>query len=330
MLLDHPISEKNNQFDMKDAILTAHERIRAFIRETPLDYSIYLSHLTGCQVYFKSENLQYTGSFKIRGALNKLLTLNMEQRSQGVITASSGNHGAAVAFGMNKLHIAGMVFVPENASKIKVENIRNYGVPIEFYGNDMMHTELFAMEYAKRHKMVYVSPYNDIDVICGQGTIATEIIAQMNQIDAVFIPVGGGGLISGIGSFLKTVHPHIQIIGCLPENSPVMAESIKSGHIIEMTTSETICDATAGGVDPHTMTLNLCQQYVDEYILVTENEIKNAILNVMQMQHQMIEGAAGVALAAFLKNADRFLNKNIIIILSGANISFETLKIILS
>lgn len=330
MLLDHPISEKSNEFDMKNAILIAHERIRSFVRETPLDYSLYLSHLTGCQVYFKNENLQYTGSFKIRGALNKLLTLNMEQRSQGVTTASSGNHGAAVAFGMNKLHIAGMVFVPDNASKIKVENIRNYGVPIEFYGNDMMHTELFAMDYAKRHKMVYVSPYNDLEVICGQGTIAVEIISQMNQVDAIFVPVGGGGLIAGISSFLKTVHPHIQVIGCLPENSPVMAESLKAGHIIEMMTKETICDATAGGIDPDAITLSLCQQFVDECILVTEEEIKNAILNVMQMQHQMVEGAAGVALAAFLKNADRFLNKNVVIILSGANISFEMLKIILS
>lgn len=330
MILDHEISQGSSVFDISNAVQTAKKNIQELIRETPLDYSMVLSHLTGCNVYLKCEHLQYTGSFKIRGALNKLLTLTSEQRSQGVVTASSGNHGAAVAYGLNKLHIPGIIFVPENAPATKVENIRNYGIPIELYGNDGAKTELFAIDYARRHKMVYISPYNDLDVIIGQGTIAYEMLQQLKQIDVVFVPVGGGGLISGIASFLKKVAPAIQVIGCLPENSPVMAESIKAGHIIEMVTYPTLSDATIGNIDPKSMTFNLCQRYVDEYVLVSEDEIEKALIQLIQTHHFLIEGAAGIAMAAFLKSASRFPDKNSVIVLSGANLSLETLKVVLA
>jgi len=330
MILDPMTRQGPSVIDIPDAVITAEKNIRGFVRETPLDYSIVLSHLTGCHVYLKCEHLQYTGSFKIRGALNKLLGLTSEQRSQGVVTASSGNHGAAVAFGLSKLHVPGIVFVPEQASSTKVENIRNYGLPIEFYGKECGQTELYAIEYAKRHKMVYISPYNDPQVIIGQATIANELTYQLNQIDAVFVPIGGGGLIAGIGSFLKKVMPATQIIGCLPKNSPVMAESIKAGHIIEMETAPTLSDATAGGIEKDAMTFEMCQKYVDEYILAEEDEIEHAIIQLIQSHHFLIEGAAGVAVAAFLKSASRFVDKNIVIVLSGGNISLETLKVILA
>ncbi len=316
-------------FDIKNEVLAAEKRIRAHVRVTPLDYSIALSRLSGANVYLKCENLQYTGAFKVRGAFNKLLTLTPDERTQGVVTASSGNHGAAVAFGLKKLNIQGIVFVPENASPTKIDNIRNYDAQLEFFGTDCMETEVHALDYAKKHNVIYVSPYNDNQVIAGQGTIGLEIKQQLPTVDAVFVSIGGGGLISGIAGYLKSVAPNTQLFGCQPENSPVMAASIKAGHLINLDTKPTFSDATAGNIEPNSITFAMCQQYVDDYFLVTEEEIKNALVTLLKTQHLLVEGAAGVALASLLKNASRFKNKNVVVVLSGANISIETLKKIL-
>jgi threonine dehydratase len=316
-------------FDIKNEVLIAEKRIRQHIRETPLDYSIALSQEMKVNVFLKCENLQHTGAFKVRGAINKLLSLTPSQREQGIVTASSGNHGAAVAFGLNQLKMKGIVFVPENASTTKIDNIRNYTDALEFYGTDCMQTEIHALEYAKQHNMIYVSPYNDLQVIGGQGTIGLELVHQLNDIDFVLVPIGGGGLISGIAGYLKSVSPKTKIIGCLPANSPVMAESIKAGRIIEMETLPTFSDATAGGIEADSITFDVCQQFVDGYILVSEEEIKNAIVSLIKTQHLLVEGASGVALAALIKNKQQFYHKNAVVILSGANISLATLKVIL-
>lgn len=314
--------------NIRDEVIAAESRIRSYIRETPLDFSLPLSKITNTKAYLKCENLQYTGSFKVRGALNKLLSLSPSQHQQGVVTASSGNHGAAIAFGLNKLNIPGIIFVPENASTTKVENIRNYDAQLEFYATDCMQTEMHAIDYAKRHNMIYISPYNDLQVIGGQGTIGHEIL-KMVAADVVLVPIGGGGLISGIAGYLKAVSSKTSIIGCLPANSPVMAESIKAGKIINMEVLPTLSDATAGGVEPDAMTFDICKNYVDDTILVSEQEIKDAILTLIKTQHLLVEGAAGVALAALLKNAKQFHGKNVVVVLSGANISLDTLKTVL-
>ncbi len=315
--------------DIKNQVLAAEKNIRSHIRETPLDYSVALSKLIGANVYLKCENLQYTGSFKARGAFNKLLSLTPEQKSRGVVVASSGNHGAAMGFALTQLNIPGIIFVPENAAPTKIDNIRNYDIPLELHGKDTMQTELYALEYARKHNKIYASPYNDEYVIGGQGTIGLELSKQLKKIDAVCVAIGGGGLISGIAGYLKTVSPDIQMIGCLPENSPVMAESVKAGKIIEMDTLPTLSDATAGGIEHGAMTFEICQRYLDDYLLVSEDEIKKAIVMLIKTQHLLVEGAAGVALAALLKNAKQFRNKNVIVVLSGGNISLDTLKKIL-
>lgn len=328
-------SQRADGFDFKSEVLGAEKRIRPFVRETALDYSIALSRETKANVFLKCENLQFTGSFKVRGAINKLLSLTSSRNEQAIVTASSGNHGAAVAFGLSKLNKKGVVFIPENTSSTKVDNIRNYIANLEFYGKDCVQTELHALEYAKQHKMIYVSPYNDLQVISGQATIGLELMKQLDTIDVVFVPVGGGGLISGIAWYLKSVNPNIKIVGCLPENSPVMSESIQANHIIEMETLPTLSDATAGGIEPDAITFDICRQFVDDYILVSEDEIKNAIISLMKTQHLLVEGASGVALGGFLKFTDsreyqKYQGKNIVIVLSGANISFETLKQVIS
>ncbi|RUR13825.1 threonine/serine dehydratase [Legionella sp. km772] len=315
--------------NFKTAVSDAKSRINSYVRETPLEYSASLSKITQTKLYLKCENLQYTRSFKVRGAFNKILSLSAQQRAQGIVTASTGNHGAAVAFCLAKLNMAGTIFVPEHVSPVKEANIRNYSDSLRHYGHDSVLTELHALDYAKNQHLPYISPYNDELIISGQGTIGLELTQQLDKVDAVFVPVGGGGLIAGIAGFVKAVSPHTQVIACLPENSPVMFESIKAGKIITMDSKPTLSDATAGGIEPDSITFAMCQQYVDDYVLVSEREIQEAIIALVTHERLLVEGASGVALASLFKSAGRFKNKNIAIVLSGGNISLPTLKSLL-
>jgi len=310
-------------------ILQAEHKIRPYIRETPLEYSVPLSKLTGSRVYLKLENLQYTGSFKVRGAMNALLSLTPEQRARGVVTASSGNHGIAVAFGLHTLKIHGTIFVPEDTSSSKVAAIRNYGAHMRFWGTDCVLTEGHARSYAAQKEMVYISPYNNAQVVGGQGTIGVELCRQIEHVDVVLAALGGGGMISGIAEYLKTVFVHAEVIGCSPENSPVMAKSVQAGHILEMESLPTLSDGTAGGVEQDAITFPLCQRLVDDYMLVSEEEIRQAMRLCIENQHMLIEGAAAVPLAALLKSPERFREKTVVVVLCGANLSLETLKAVL-
>lgn len=316
--------------DLKKEILLAQKKIQPHVYKTPLYYSTALSKLSSTHVYLKCENLQYTGSFKIRGALNKLLSLSPNECEQGIVTASSGNHGAAVAFGLNQLKIPGVVFVPENASSAKINNILSYEATLKYFGQDCVEAENYAMDFAKTNHMVYISPYNDPHVIAGQGTIATELTEQLNTIDVILAPVGGGGLITGIASYIKALSPQTQIIGCLPENSPVMFESIKAGKIIDMPSLPTLSDGSAGGIVKDSMTFELCEKYVDDFILVSESEIQEALIALLNTQHLLVEGSGALALASLLKERSRFHDKNVVLILTGANINLETLKQVLA
>jgi threonine dehydratase len=308
-----------------NAVLAAN-RIGAHIRETPLDYSPALSELSGAKVYLKLENLQHTGSFKLRGAFNKLLTLTPEERAAGGVAASSGNHGAAIAYAMSKLGVSGVIFVPEQTSPTKVDAIKRAGGEVRFFGNDGLDTEMHAREYAEQNDMVYLSPYNDLDVIAGQGTCGVEIARQLSAIDAVFIAVGGGGLISGVGSFLKSVNPAISVIACQPLASAVMTESVKAGEILDLPSEPTLSDGTAGGIEAGSITFDICRGLVDDYQVVTEEQIAEAMCLFIDSHHMLPEGAAGVAIAGFLASAEKYQGKNVVIIVCGGNISRETLK----
>ncbi len=310
-------------------ILQAEHKIRPYIRETPLEYSFPLSKLTGSQVYLKLENLQHTGSFKVRGAMNALLSLTPEQRARGIVTASSGNHGIAVAFGLHTLQMHGTIFVPENTSSTKIESIRNYGADCRFWGTDSVMAELYARSYAQQNDMLYISPYNNWQVVGGQGTIGVELCRQSKHIDTVLVALGGGGLISGIAEYVKTIFAAVEVIACSPEHSPVMAKSVQAGRIIEMESLPTLADGTAGGIEQDTITFPLCQRLVDDYLLISEEEIRQAMRLCMQTHHLLIEGAAAVPLAALLKMPERFRDKTVVVILCGANVSPETLKSIL-
>lgn len=312
------------------AILQAHDRLQPHVRETPLDDSLALSQITGAQVWLKLENLQHTGSFKVRGALNKLLSLSPEQLQKGVVAASSGNHGAGVAFGLHKLGAKGIVFVPEGASKTKLEAIRRYGAEVRIYGQSGDDAEVYARQYARQNHMTYISPYNDPEVIAGQGTIGVEIAHQLPQSpDVVFVTVGGGGMIAGIASYLKSVSPHTQIVGCQPENDAAMLASVRAQKIVSVAARPTLSDGSAGGLEPGAITLGLCQQLVDRWVTVSEEEIKAAMRLFLETQHQLLEGAAGVALAAFLQNSAQYQGQKVVIVICGANIGPPTLQAIL-
>ena len=310
-------------------VLRASTRIEPFIRRTPLDYSPRFSNDTGVNVYLKLENLQFTGSFKARGAYNKLLSLTDDQRSAGCVVASSGNHGAATAHAMQKLGVHGVVFVPEQTSPTKVSAIRESGPEVRFFGTDGLDTEVHAREYAARHRMQYISPYNDANVIAGQGTCGLEIAADLPSLDAAFIAVGGGGLISGVGAFLKSVNPDISIVACQPQASPVMTRSVQAGRILELPGEPTLSDGTAGGIEAGALTFDLCRKIADDYVLVSEQEIAEAMRRFMDAHHMLAEGAAGVALAGLARKADAFRNRNVAVIVCGGNISRDTLKTVI-
>lgn len=308
----------------------AAQRIRGLVRETPLVYSATFSAGLSAQVYFKLENRQTTGSFKLRGATNRLMTLTEEQRSRGCVAASSGNHGAAVACAMQTLGVSGVIFVPEQTSNVKVEAIRAYGGEVVFFGTDGLDTEEHARAFADREGMVYLSPYNDPEVVAGQGTCGVEIVERLPDIDAVFVAVGGGGLIAGTGSVLKDYKPGIRVIGCQPAASPVMARSIDAGYIVEMRSESTLSDGTAGGIEAGAITFPLNQSIVDEFVLVDEEQIASAMRQFMQSEGDKIEGAAGVAVAAMLELGDSVSGQNVAVIICGGNISESKLELVRS
>ena len=307
-------------------VVLAANRIAPHIRETPLDHSSFFSDLTGANVFLKLENLQFTGSFKLRGAFNKLLSLTPQQRAAGCVAASSGNHGAAVAFAMSKLDTKGVIFVPEGTSTTKVDAIKRAGGDVRFFGTDGLDTETHAREYAVENGMCYLSPYNDEDVVAGQGTCGVEIAKQLPQVDAIFVAVGGGGLISGVGSFLKSVNPTMSVIACQPAASAVMTESVKAGEILEFPSQPTLSDGTAGGIEADAITFDLCRTVTDDYVVVSEDQIAEAMRQFIDAHHMLPEGAAGVALAGLGLRADSYKGKIVVVIICGGNISRETLK----
>ena len=306
----------------------ARSRIADRIRLTPLEYSSQLSLRHNASVFLKLENLQVTGSFKIRGAMAKLSLLPKDVQ-RGIVTASSGNHGAAVACAVAQFGGSAIVFVPNNASQIKCDAIKRYGAQVQHHGDDGLFTELHARQFALEQDRMYISPYNDADVIAGQGTIGLELLEALPDVDAVFVTVGGGGLISGIAGVLKALRPEVHVIGCQPSNDAAMMHSIRAGRILEIEPQATISDGSAGGIEPGSITFELCQTLVDEWIEVSESEIMIAMRDFIESQHQLLEGAAGVALAAFAKVADAYKGQRVAIVICGAKIGLDKLQDVL-
>ena len=314
-----------NKMKIHQEVLKAENRIRKFIRKTPIEFSPYLSKLCNCNVYLKLESEQLTGSFKIRGAFNKLLSCKNELNN-GFITASTGNHGKAVAYVSKMLNIKGTVYVPTKVSQTKLEAIKIYGINIKKYDGTSGKTEIHARKVAEKKEIQFISPYNDIDIVAGQGTVGYEVWGQLQNIDAIFVCIGGGGLISGIAGYLKHKNKNLKIFGCEPRNSCAMSASIKVGNVIEVEHKPTLSDGSAGGIEPSSITFDFCKKYVDEYIQVSEKEIKNAMIFMIEKHHKIIEGAAAVPIASLIKKKNLHRNKNIVVVLSGSGVGIDVIR----
>jgi threonine dehydratase len=301
----------------------AETRIRPWILETPLELSPLSA---GVRLYLKLENLQHTGSFKARGAFSKLLSLDPKARALGVIAASTGNHGAAVAYAAAALHTRARIVVPGDANPAKVAAIKARGGEVLVHGDDSAVSERYARGLAADEGVPYISPYNDADVVAGQGTVGVELTRQLPGVDAVFIALGGGGLLAGVAAQLKSVWPEVTVVGCSPENSAVMIESLKAGRILDLPSTPTLSDGTAGGVEEGAITFDWCRSLGDAYVTVSEDQIRRAMRSVLETHHLAVEGAAGVALAAFTREAPAWRGKTVVVILCGGNVGPEALR----
>ena len=299
-------------------------RIYQLVDQTPIALLEGDSRSGSSRAFLKLEHLQKTGSFKLRGATNKILSLSPEEAAKGVITSSTGNHALGVATAARSRGIDAEVFVSSRVSAKKLRLIEDCGARITVTGANPLDAELAARAAASASGKTYISPYNDPYVIAGQGTIGIEVWQQLPSVDAIYVAVGGGGLVSGIGAYIKSVSRQTEIVACWPENSRVMYECLRAGKVIDFPEQPTLSESTAGGVEPGSITFELCQRVIDRCLLVSETEI----LEAMRWAHQrrcMVEGAAGVAIAAFFKDATDQRKKTAVIISCGGNIGREVL-----
>lgn len=306
-------------------VMEAAARIAPWVIETPLIHSPFFSELIEGGVWLKLENIQNSGSFKLRGAANKMLSMDQQQLENGVVTASSGNHAAACAWMARRLEIPLTVYVPDTIQAGKLKQLRRWEVDVRRAGHDCAVTESRAREEALKLGKVFISPYNDSDVITGQATVGLELSRQSEEIDTVLAPVGGGGLISGIALYMKQLYASLEIIGCQPENSPVMAESVWAGRLLDLDSRPTLSDGTAGGLEEDTCTLPVCRELVSDFILLSEEEIARAILALLEEERVLAEGAAALPAAALMKHPERFSGRRVVLIISGSRISATTL-----
>ncbi|MFC1459778.1 pyridoxal-phosphate dependent enzyme [Microvirga arabica] len=298
----------------------ARRRICGYIYETPLLPSRQIGREIGSSVFFKAENFQLTGSFKIRGAASKMTSLGNDRE---VITASSGNHGIASAQAAALIGQALTVVLPETVAQAKLDRIRSFNVNVILHGVESGLAELHAQEQAASRGLVYVSPYNDPEIVAGQGTIGLELLEQLETIDNVFIAMGGGGLIGGIGAVLKSFSPGTRIYGVAAQNSAALAVSMKAGRVVETEHHDTLADGVAGGMDEDSITLPLAVSVVDEVVTCTEAEIVGALRDLAFKENQIVEGAAALALAGFLKVAERCRGQRNVVVLCGANFDHD-------
>jgi threonine dehydratase len=295
-------------------IQRAKQNIGTFIHKTPLIHSNSLSMLSGAEVYLKLENLQKTGSFKVRGAFSKMTRMSGEK----VVAASMGNHAQAVAFAAQKLGKSAKIVMPKSASLVKEEATKGYGADVVLFGDRFSD----ALEYALSQKdRVFIHPFDDDDIIAGQGTIGLEIIEELDDIDAVLVPVGGGGLIAGIATAIKARSPKTEVIGVQTESASSACVSFKESKIIEQAPLPTIADGIAIN-RPGRLTFEIIKTCVDDMLQVCEDSIAKAVLLFLERKKLVVEGAGAVTLAALMDTSDRFRGKRVVLVLSGGNIDF--------
>lgn len=305
-------------------------RLRDRTPPSPLVESEFLSQRFGCRVLLKCEQFLPTGSFKFRGAYNKLSNMSAREKAAGIVTASTGNHGLALATVASEEGIPITVHATQNASARKIEAIKALGAKVELHDADQLSVELLACQLAAENGAVYVSPYNNIDVIAGQGGCAAEILDDARKVDAVVVSVGGGGLLSGTGAVLRTEAPGVEVIAAWPENAQSLLHSMRAGRAVDFDETPTLADGTAGAVEPGAITINLAQMLEPTPVLVRETEIARSMRDLAMGEGLIVEGSAALALAALEKCASRLEGKTVVVVLCGKNIALEKFEAALS
>ena len=322
--------EIRSQLDVPQLVLEAHERCKDHLAPTPLEYSMYLSKQIDGEVWLKLDSMQTTSSFKFRGALNKILSLTEEELEQGVVTASTGNYALAIAEAVRIRNHRATIYVAEDLDSSRLEMLRAHGLDLVIFGEGAWDAEKEARRVAEEEDRIYVSPYNDPIVVGGQGTCGFEISKQLPDLDAAFFACGGGGLLAGSAGWLKSHNPDVEAFGVSPANSPVMYESMRTGKMIELETFPTLADTCAGCVDLDSITLELCQRYAEEVMLLTETEIEQSIRLLFEQHRLVVEGSAALGVGGLLKRKDRLKGKKVVAVICGRNIDLEVFKRIIA
>ncbi len=312
-------------------IWKAKQRIKPYVIRTALTYSHELSELTGSNIYIKFENLQEIGAFKIRGAANKILSLTAEQKAKGISTFSTGNHGLAVAYMANRLGMKATVCMSKHVPSVKVNKISRYNPVVlqEWDSQDAAGTYCFKLQ--EEEGVTVIPPYDDKEIICGQGTIGLEIVEDCPEVDMVLVPLSGGGLMSGVTLGLKMTIEDVKVVGISMKESAVMIESLKAGHPVEMSETPTLADSLLGGIGlDNQYTYDIVKDYVDQTAQVSEEEIAEGIRYIMRNHKMIVEGAGAVGIAYALRQDNLPKGKNIVIVVTGNGVGMETIKNILN
>ena len=305
-----------------EQIKKAHKRISPYINDTPLLHSTYLSE--NRNVYLKLESLQITGSFKLRGATNKLLSLNDEQKKKGVIAVSTGNHGKGVAYASKQLNIQSTIFMSSMVPDHRRKAIESLGAKVKIVGSNSDEADLYAREYSKKNNIPLIHPFDDPMVIAGQGTIGLEMLESLPEVDTVIIPTSGGGLIGGIALAIKLQKPDVKIIAASMKRGPSMYESLKAGVPVDVDEEETLADCLGGSIGlDNKYTFKIAQDTIDDFVLIDEDKIAEGIKLNFEKHKLVTEGAAATGVMVVKDNLSPHLGKNIISLICGGNIDSE-------
>lgn len=321
-----PLHQAHPSADLDEYdVVAAASAISEFVLTTPVIRSHVLSDLTGCEIFLKLESMQRTGSFKVRGAFNRMLGLSREDRARGVVTCSSGNHGRAVAYAGQRLGIPATICVPEWVDRVKLQAIRDAGATPVVHGRSYDDAERHSYELQRAQNLAYVHPFDDPAVIAGQGTVGLELLAQIPDLDTVVVPLSGGGLAAGIGLAMLHAAPAARVVGASAERARVMVESVRAGHPISMAEEETVATALAGGIGmTNQHTLSLVHDLVEELVLVPERSIIDGIALAAQRHHLVVEGGGATGIGAVLSGRVQGLGDRIAIVVSGGNIELDS------
>jgi threonine dehydratase len=300
-----------------------HQSIEPYILKTPLEFSPVYSDLLDAEVYLKLENLQVSGSFKYRGASAKIISEINSGYTKEFVTASTGNHAAGVATALSHFNKKGVIFLPETVTEEKLAFLEQFNQKLIIKGQNSMQTELLASQFATENNLCFIHPYNDPYVIAGQASIGREIIDQFPDIDIISGPIGGGGLISGISIAVK--NHNCTIVGCQPENASEMIDSVKKGKIIDPYNLQTLCDATAGGIDPSSITLDIIKNNVSLFSKISEEDIFQTLHHFIESHYYFVEPSAILSLAGLFKHKAIIKNKKAAVIISGSKLDKKVL-----